>query len=157
MWAFLPRNTKQDITSHQFTLQCSACHPIIMIEGYDPVWQAVLGTLFTWGVTAAGSAVVFVADTDRKLLDASLGFSAGVMLAASYWSLLAPAMEMAKESGSYGADGEWAFIPAAVGFALGAYFVYIADVFLQSMGYGTTVRVDVYIYIYIYIYILYIV
>eukprot|EP00041_Stephanoeca_diplocostata_P012663 m.212358 g.212358 ORF g.212358 m.212358 type:complete len:326 (+) comp19040_c0_seq3:223-1200(+) len=107
-----------------------------MIEGYSPVWQAVLGTLFTWGVTAAGSAIVFFTDANRKLLDTSLGFSAGVMLAASYWSLLAPAIEMAQESGTYGANGEWAFVPVAVGFALGAYFVYLADVLLQQMGYG---------------------
>eukprot|EP00035_Acanthoeca_spectabilis_P039882 m.65631 g.65631 ORF g.65631 m.65631 type:complete len:339 (-) comp9775_c0_seq1:282-1298(-) len=107
-----------------------------MIEGYDPVTQALLGTLFTWGVTAAGSAVVFLANTNRKLLDCSLGFSAGVMLAASYWSLLAPAIEMASESGDYGAEGEWAFVPAAIGFALGAFFVYYADVLLGQWGFG---------------------
>eukprot|EP00038_Savillea_parva_P021040 m.33166 g.33166 ORF g.33166 m.33166 type:complete len:331 (+) comp4982_c0_seq1:84-1076(+) len=107
-----------------------------MIEGYDPVTQALLGTLFTWGVTAAGSAVVFMAETDRRLLDCSLGFSAGVMLAASYWSLLAPAIEMAVESGSYGEEGEWAFVPAAVGFALGAYFVYYADSLMDAWGLG---------------------
>eukprot|EP00729_Bicosta_minor_P015495 gene15495-4426_t len=106
-----------------------------MIEGADPILQAAYGTLFTWGVTAAGSAVVFIANTDRKLLDASLGFSAGVMLAASYWSLLAPAIEMAEESGSYGADGEWAFVPVAIGFALGALFVYGADVALPYLGF----------------------
>lgn len=55
------------------------------------------------------------------------------MLAASYWSLLAPAIEMAQESGTYGADGEWAFVPVAIGFALGAYFVYLADILLQQM------------------------
>eukprot|EP00037_Helgoeca_nana_P025049 m.269407 g.269407 ORF g.269407 m.269407 type:complete len:328 (+) comp26832_c1_seq8:4730-5713(+) len=107
-----------------------------MIEGKDPVTQALLGTLFTWGVTAAGSAVVFLATTDRRLLDASLGFSAGVMLAASYWSLLAPAIEMAEESGTYGEKGEWAFVPAAIGFFLGAYFVYGADILLGRWGFG---------------------
>ena len=54
------------------------------------------------GVTAAGAAIVFIANKDRGLLDAALGFSAGVMIAASYWSLLAPAIEMAEESGTYG-------------------------------------------------------
>lgn len=58
------------------------------------------------------------------------------MLAASYWSLLAPAIEMASESGDYGAEGEWAFVPAAIGFALGAFFVYYADVLLGQWGFG---------------------
>lgn len=98
-----------------------------MIAGLSPVLQALLGTLFTWGVTAAGSAVVFVASAERKLLDASLGFSAGVMLAASYWSLLAPAIQLASESGDYGLDGEFAFVPVAIGLAAGAGFVFCAD------------------------------
>ena len=55
------------------------------------------------------------------------------MLAASYWSLLAPAIELAQLSGSYGADGQWAFIPAAIGFLLGAMFVYGADVLMPEM------------------------
>ena len=55
------------------------------------------------------------------------------MTAASYWSLLAPAIEMAESSGNYGANGEWAFIPVAVGFALGAAFVYGADVLLPHL------------------------
>jgi len=110
-----------------------------MIEGYDPIWQAAFGTLFTWFVTAAGAAVVFFTDTSRDLLDASLGFSAGVMLAASYWSLLAPAIEMAEESGTYGEDGQWAFVPVAIGFAVGAYFVYFADTMMEKMGFGGVV------------------
>ena len=52
------------------------------------------------------------------------------MTAASYWSLLAPAVEMAEESGNYGAKGEWAFLPVAFGFCLGAAFVYAADIFM---------------------------
>ena len=55
------------------------------------------------------------------------------MTAASYWSLLAPAIEMASESGSYGSDGQWAFIPVAIGFALGALFVYGADILLPHL------------------------
>ena len=55
------------------------------------------------------------------------------MTAASYWSLLAPAIEMAESSGNYGANGEWAFVPVAVGFALGAAFVYGADVLLPHL------------------------
>ncbi|NWU91183.1 S39AB protein, partial [Upupa epops] len=98
-----------------------------------PVIQAVLGTLLTWGLTAAGSALVFVFSSgQRRILDGSLGFAAGVMLAASYWSLLAPAIDMAEESGSFGA---FAFIPVAMGFALGAAFVYFADLLLPALGF----------------------
>ncbi|KAF4522936.1 hypothetical protein B566_EDAN012631, partial [Ephemera danica] len=106
-----------------------------MIEGYGPITQALLGTLFTWGMTAAGAALVIVFHgTQRKLLDGSLGFAAGVMTAASYWSLLAPAIEMAEESGFYGADGQYAFVPVAVGFLLGALFVFGTDVLLATCG-----------------------
>lgn len=56
------------------------------------------------------------------------------MTAASFWSLLAPAIELAESSGSYGSEGEWAFVPVAVGFVLGAAFVYAADVFMSSTG-----------------------
>jgi zinc transporter 11 len=79
---------------------------------------------------------VFVANEDRKLLDASLGFSAGVMLAASYWSLLAPAIEEAEANPLYGKDGEWAFVPVSIGFALGAAFVYGADILLPYLGFA---------------------
>ncbi|XP_077109546.1 zinc transporter ZIP11 isoform X3 [Ranitomeya variabilis] len=100
-----------------------------MIEGYSPVIQSLLGTLFTWGLTAAGSALVFVFATgQRRILDGSLGFAAGVMLAASYWSLLAPAIEMSSQYGSF------AFLPAAVGFSFGAGFVYFADKLLPALG-----------------------
>ena len=96
-----------------------------------------MGTLFTWGLTALGAALVFIFNSkQRKVLDASLGFAAGVMTAASYWSLLAPAIEMAELSGLYGSNGEWAFIPVAVGFVLGAVFVYGADVFMPYLGGG---------------------
>lgn len=106
-----------------------------MIEGLNPVSQALQGTLFTWGVTALGSALVFVFSTgQRKVLDASLGFAAGVMLAASYWSLLAPAIEMAETSGYYGHGGKFAFIPVSVGFILGAVFVLGADKVLPYLG-----------------------
>lgn len=104
-----------------------------MIEGFSSVTQALLGTLFTWGLTAAGSAVVFVlSGTQRKVLDSSLGFAAGVMTAASFWSLLAPAIELAESSGSYGKDGEWACLPVAIGFLIGALFVYATDVYMSS-------------------------
>ncbi len=89
-----------------------------------PVFQALLATLFTWGVTAAGAAVVLVVrDIPKRALDVMLGFAAGVMIAASYWSLLAPAIEMS--------DGSW--IPAAVGFVLGAAFLRLVDLFLPHL------------------------
>lgn len=55
------------------------------------------------------------------------------MTAASYWSLLAPAIELAEKSGSYGDEGQWAFLPVAIGFVLGAAFVYGADVFMPYL------------------------
>jgi len=70
----------------------------------------------------------------RKTLDASLGFSAGVMVAASFWSLLAPAIELAESSGYYGSDGRYAFVPVAIGFLLGAIFVYATDLIITYLG-----------------------
>ena len=79
-----------------------------------PVLQALSGTLFTWLLTALGASIVFMTKkVNRKLLDTMLGFAAGVMIAASFWSLLAPAIEMAEDSILP------SFIPAAIGFMLG--------------------------------------
>ncbi|XP_029384143.1 zinc transporter ZIP11 isoform X2 [Echeneis naucrates] len=106
-----------------------------MLEGYRTVIQALLGTLFTWGLTAAGAALVFVfSSRQKRIMDGSLGFAAGVMLAASYWSLLAPAIDMAEDSGKY---GSFAFAPVSIGFTLGAAFVYFADVAMTLLGVGT--------------------
>lgn len=103
-----------------------------MIQDYGPITQALLGTLFTWGVTAAGSSLVFVLKSrQRKILDASLGFAAGVMLAASYWSLLDPALDMAQQAGTY---GNHSYLPVGIGFGFGAFFVYFADIALQRFG-----------------------
>ena len=103
-----------------------------MIQSYGPITQALLGTLFTWAVTAAGSSLVFIFKTkQRKILDGSLGFAAGVMLAASYWSLLDPALEMTSQTEIY---GNHSYFPVAIGFGLGAFFVYFADVALQQIG-----------------------
>mmetsp|Transcript_7706 Transcript_7706/g.8843 ORF Transcript_7706/g.8843 Transcript_7706/m.8843 type:complete len:326 (+) Transcript_7706:54-1031(+) len=104
-----------------------------MLPGYDGVTQGVLGTIFTWFVTALGAAVVFVIPSmseanEGKFLDGCLGFSAGVMLAASYWSLLAPSVELAEESGY----GNLSFFPAASGFILGCITVWTADRFLPD-------------------------
>lgn len=77
-------------------------------------------------------------DLQRKLLDSSLGFAAGVMTAASYWSLLSPAIEMAAESKVYGDEGQFAFIPVSIGFLLGAIFVFGADVLITKLGIHST-------------------
>ncbi|MBI1317167.1 ZIP family metal transporter [bacterium] len=87
-----------------------------------PVLQAFMATSFTWLVTAAGASLVFFfKDMSRKWLDGMLGFTGGVMIAASYWSLLAPSIEMSR------AQGVWPWFPPAVGFLLGALFLYALD------------------------------
>ena len=89
------------------------------------ILNALYGTLYTWAMTAAGAVLAFVFRKPyRKVLDASLGFAAGVMTAASFWSLIAPAIEMAEDSGDY---GEFSFVPVAIGFTLGAFFVWGTD------------------------------
>lgn len=84
----------------------------------NPISQALVGTLFTWGMTALGAALVFTTKkVNQKFLDGMLGFAGGVMIAASFWSLLDPAIEMARDS----SVSPW--FPAAVGFMLGAIFL----------------------------------
>lgn len=97
-----------------------------------PVWQAFVATLFTWFLTAAGAGVVFFFRTvNRKLLDAMLGFAAGVMIAASYWSLLAPAIEMAEQIGDVPA-----WVPATVGFLTGGIFLWVVDKLIPHLHLG---------------------
>lgn len=103
-----------------------------MLPGYGPVTQALLGTLLTWGLTALGAGcVIFVRGNQRKSLDAALGFAAGVMVAASFWSLLKPAIEMAETSDLYGA---YSFLPVSGGFILGAIFVFGCDKLMSYLG-----------------------
>jgi ZIP family zinc transporter len=100
-----------------------------------PIQQALLATLFTWFMTALGAAGVFLFQTiNRKVLDSMLGFAAGVMIAASFWSLLAPAIEMAEGSGV----PSW--VPAVTGFLLGGVFLWSIDKVLPHlhMGYPTS-------------------
>ncbi len=99
-----------------------------LIRNLHPVLQALLATTFTWGVTALGAASVFLTrQVSRKLLDAMLGFAAGVMVAASYWSLLAPAIELSAQMGV----PQW--FPAVVGFLLGAAFLRGVDSVLPHL------------------------
>lgn len=104
---------------------------IEMLTNMNPILQALIATCFTWFVTAAGAATVFIRkDMSRRTLDAMLGFAAGVMIAASYWSLLAPAIEM-----SEGKDLP-AWVPATVGFLMGAIFLRAADRLLPHLHPG---------------------
>ncbi len=97
----------------------------------DPIMQAFMATLFTWGVTALGaSAVFFFRTINRKVLDGMLGFTAGVMIAASYWSLLAPSIEMSENH----SIGKW--FPPAVGFLAGAAFLFGADKIIPHLHLG---------------------
>lgn len=96
-----------------------------------PVFQALLGTLFTWGVTALGAALVFVFDNvSRRVFDAMLGFAAGVMTAASFWSLLAPAIELSEG----GPLPSW--VPPLIGFLLGGAFLRGVDLVLPHLHPG---------------------
>jgi len=97
-------------------------HIIAYFESIDPVLAAFYATLFTWGLTALGAALVFFfKNMNRAVLDGMLGFTGGVMIAASFWSLLAPGIEMTK------GEGFIKVIPAAVGFLFGALFLFALD------------------------------
>jgi ZIP family zinc transporter len=97
----------------------------------NPILLALGATLFTWFMTAMGAAMVFFFKSiDKRILNSMLGFAAGVMIAASIWSLLIPAIEMATERG----DIPW--VPAAVGFLLGGAFLYGIDKILPHLHMG---------------------
>ena len=99
--------------------------------GQQPVVQALVAGLFTWGITALGAAMVFgTRSVSKRFLAIMLGFAAGVMLAASYWSLLAPAIEMAENQGVRG------WVPALVGLLAGALFLRLADAWLPHLHPG---------------------
>lgn len=98
------------------------------VAGFSPAVQALLGTGFTWAMTAVGAATIFVGRAlNQKILDWMLGFAAGVMIAASYWSLLAPALELS-EGGSLPV-----WLPAVVGFLLGGLFLRGLDLVLPHL------------------------
>ncbi|EXJ24331.1 Metal transporter, ZIP family [Alkalibacterium sp. AK22] len=94
----------------------------------SPAVQTLLATLFTWGMTAAGAGLVFTAKkVKQRVMDGMLAFAGGVMIAASFWSLLEPAIEMA-ESGPL---PSW--VPAAVGFMAGGFFLWGVDKLLPHL------------------------
>jgi ZIP family zinc transporter len=100
----------------------------------NPVLLALFATLFTWGVTALGASMVFFFKTlNKKILNSMLGFAAGVMIAASFWSLLNPAIEMAE------ANGMKPWFPAVTGFILGGVFLLGIDKLLPHLHMGLSI------------------
>ncbi|MCK4812357.1 MAG: ZIP family metal transporter [Candidatus Marinimicrobia bacterium] len=98
---------------------------------YDPIILALLATLFTWAMTSLGAAMVFFFKSiNKKVLNAMLGFAAGVMIAASFWSLLNPAIKMAEEA------GQIPWVPAVIGFLLGGAFLLLIDNILPHLHLG---------------------
>jgi len=98
---------------------------------YNPVVLALAATMFTWFLTALGASMVFFFKTiNKKVLNSMLGFAAGVMIAASFWSLLKPAIEMTEERG----DISW--IPAVVGFLSGGAFLFLVDKIIPHLHLG---------------------
>ena len=103
---------------------------IAFFSGLSPIMQGLVGSTFTWLVTAMGAAVVFfIKDVRKGFMDTLLGFTAGVMLAASFWSLLNPAIEMAQLTWSH----QWAWVPVAIGFLSGAIFLFSLDQLLPHL------------------------
>lgn len=104
---------------------------IAFFERFNPIIQSLFGTMFTWGVTALGAAGVYLSkEISRKLLDGMLGFAAGVMIAASYWSLLAPSIEISESLGIP------SFIPPAIGFLMGGFVLWLIDRILPHLHLG---------------------
>jgi len=98
---------------------------------FNPVLLALYATLFTWFVTALGAAMVFFFKSiNKRILNSMLGFAAGVMIAASFWSLLNPAIAMAEQNG----DNPW--IPAVIGFLAGGAFLLLVDAVLPHLHLG---------------------
>ena len=104
---------------------------IDFLQNLHPIVQALLATCFTWGMTALGAGLVFITkEVNRKVLDSMLGFAAGVMMAASCWSLLLPALEMSEGKSLP------AWVPAASGFLLGGAFLRAIDKILPHLHLG---------------------
>ncbi|MHC1735676.1 MAG: ZIP family metal transporter [Erysipelotrichaceae bacterium] len=104
---------------------------VTWFSALDPVVQALFATLFTWFVTALGAGMVFFfKEIKRTVLDGMLGFAAGVMIAASFWSLLAPAIDMTEAAGGI----PW--LPAVVGFLVGGGFLWLVDQIMPHLHMG---------------------
>jgi len=104
---------------------------VAFFEQFTPVVQSLLATTFTWGVTALGAAGVFLSkEINRKLMDGMLGFAAGIMIAASFWSLLAPSIEISESLGLP------AYLPPAIGFMMGGIVLWSIDRILPHLHLG---------------------
>ncbi|MGL4687062.1 MAG: ZIP family metal transporter [Fusobacteriaceae bacterium] len=104
---------------------------IEFFKNFSPIMQALLATLFTWGVTALGASMVFFFKTiNKRVLNGMLGFASGVMIAASFWSLLSPAIELAE------AMGITSWLPAVIGFLGGGFFLWSVDKLLPHLHSG---------------------
>ena len=104
----------------------------------SPIIQGFIATLFTWFITALGASLVFFfKNVEKKILNTMLGFGAGVMIAASFWSLLNPAIELCRELGFN------SIVIPAVGFLLGGLFLIFADKLMDTYSYGVGDKKDI--------------
>ncbi len=104
--------------------------PVWFLE-LNPILQALIAGLFTWGLTALGASLVFLTKkVNYALLDSMMGFAAGVMIAASVWSLIIPSIDMAE------AQGVISWLPAVIGFLGGGLFLRICDQYLPHLHIG---------------------
>jgi len=105
------------------------------LQNYSPVTLAFIAGLFTWGITALGASFVFLTkQVNKKLLVSMLGFAGGVMIAASFWSLLAPSIEMSQGKSL----PSW--LPATVGFLLGGIFLGYVDKIIPHFRIGSAIN-----------------
>jgi ZIP family zinc transporter len=110
---------------------------ISYLQNYSPVAQALIAGLFTWGMTALGASFVFITKkVNKKLLESMLGFAGGVMMAASFWSLLSPSIEMSQGKSL----PSW--LPAAIGFFLGGIFLGYIDRIIPHFRIGSAIKRD---------------
>ena len=101
---------------------------VTWLETLGPMTQALYAGLFTWGLTAIGAALVFLFNaSNRKVLDCALGFTGGVMIAASFWSLLSPSIAYVEMQNEMGLSAMPPWLPPAIGFFLGALFLFVLD------------------------------
>jgi zinc transporter, ZIP family len=126
--------TKGNILTTIQVILRSSLKMVHFFEQFSPITQALFATLFTWGMTALGASLVFATKTlNQRLLDSMLGFAGGVMIAASYWSLLSPSIEMSQDN----AIAAW--FPAAFGFLLGGVFLWGIDKILPHLHPNTPI------------------
>ena len=101
-----------------------------MVEFFQdlpPYLQALIAGIITWLLTALGASSVFVfKNVNEKILNSMQGFAAGIMIAASFWSLLQPAI-------SYNEDSNLSWLPVAIGFLLGGFFIRALDIIIPHI------------------------